>query len=61
MYACYNNINLCINSDHMHVCNINYKASESYAEEGVIAKINEPAAWCSSDLIREKPNKFRVL
>ena len=32
----------------------------SYVEQGVIAKVNEPTAWCSNELIRETPKKFRV-
>ena len=36
------------------------KALDRYVEQGVIAKVNEPTAWCSNELIRETPKKFRV-
>ena len=36
------------------------QALDRYVEQGVIAKVNEPTAWCSNELIRETPKKFRV-
>ena len=36
------------------------QALDRYIEQGVIAKVNKPTAWCSSELIQETPKKFRV-
>ena len=36
------------------------QALDRYVEQGVIAKVNEPTGWCSNELIRETPKKFRV-
>lgn len=36
------------------------QALDRYVEQGVITKVNEPTAWCSNELIRETPKKFRV-
>ena len=32
----------------------------SYVEQGVIVKVHKPTTWCSNELIRETPKKFRV-
>ena len=31
-----------------------------YIEEGIIAKVSEPTMWCSNEIIRETPKKFKV-
>jgi len=36
------------------------QALDRYVEQGVIVKVHEPTAWCSNELIRETPKKFRV-
>ena len=36
------------------------QALDRYVEQGVIVKVNEATAWCSSELIRETPKKVRV-
>ena len=36
------------------------EALEKYVKEGIIAKVTEPKMWCSNELIRETPKKFRV-
>ena len=36
------------------------QALDRYVEQGVIGKVNEPTAWCSNEVIRETPKKFRV-
>ena len=36
------------------------QALDRYVEQGVIIKVHEPTAWCSNELIRETPKKFRV-
>ena len=36
------------------------QALDRYVEQGVIAKVNEPTAWCSDELMREAPKKFSV-
>ena len=36
------------------------QALNRYVEQGVITKVNEPTAWCSNELIRETPKKFRL-
>ena len=36
------------------------QALDRYIEQGVIVKVNKPTAWCSNELIRETPKKFRV-
>ena len=33
---------------------------DPYVEQGVIVKAHESTAWCSNELIRETPRKFRV-
>ena len=33
---------------------------DRYVREGVLVKVNEPTPWCSNELIRETPKKFRV-
>ena len=35
-------------------------ATDRYVEAGVMAKVEEPTPWCSNQLIRETPKKFRV-
>ena len=35
------------------------QALDCCVEQGVIVKINEPTTWCSNELIRETPKKFR--
>lgn len=35
-------------------------ALDKYVEAGVMAKVEEPTPWCSNELIRETPKKFRV-
>ena len=35
-------------------------ALDRYVAEGIIAKVCEPTSWCSNELIRETPKKFRV-
>ena len=36
------------------------EALDRYVREGVLVKVNEPTLWCSNELIRETPKKFRV-
>ena len=36
------------------------EALDRYVKEGVLAKVSEPTSWCSNELIRETPKKFRV-
>ena len=36
------------------------QALDRYVEQGVIIKVHEPTAWCSNELTRETPKKFRV-
>ena len=36
------------------------EALDKYVKEGIIAKVTEPTMWCSNELIRETPKKFRV-
>ena len=36
------------------------EALDKYTAEGIIAKVSEPTCWCSNELIRETPKKFRV-
>jgi hypothetical protein len=31
-----------------------------YEEAGILVKVTEPTAWCSNELIRETPKKFRI-
>ena len=33
---------------------------DRYVEQGIIVKVNEPTPWCSNELIRETPKKFRL-
>lgn len=35
-------------------------ALQKYVEAGIIAKVEEPTPWCSNELIRETPKKFRI-
>ena len=35
-------------------------ALDRYVREGFLVKVNEPTPWCSNELIRETPKKFRV-
>ena len=36
------------------------EALDKYIAEFFIAKVSEPTSWCSNELIRETPKKFRV-
>ena len=36
------------------------EALDKYNVEGIISKASEPTSWCSNELIRETPKKFRV-
>ncbi len=33
---------------------------DRYEKAGILVKVTEPTAWCSNELIRETPKKFRV-
>ena len=35
-------------------------AIDNYVREGILKKVDEPTPWCSNELIRETPKKFRV-
>ena len=35
-------------------------ALQTYVDAGIIAKVHEPTPWCSNELIRETPKKFRL-
>ena len=36
------------------------EALDRYTSAGIITKVEEPTPWCSNELIRETPKKFRV-
>ena len=36
------------------------EAIHRYVEAGILKKVTEPTPWCSNELIRETPKKFRV-
>ncbi|CAB4002182.1 Hypothetical predicted protein [Paramuricea clavata] len=35
-------------------------ALDRYEQEGIIKKVEEPTPWCSNELIKETPKKFRI-
>ena len=35
-------------------------AIDRYVKEGILKKVEEPTPWCSNELIRETPSKFRI-
>ena len=35
-------------------------APQKYVDAGIIVKVQEPTPWCSNELIRETPKKFRL-
>jgi len=36
------------------------RAIDNYVKAGILKKVHEPTPWCSNELIRETPKKFRV-
>jgi len=36
------------------------QAIDNYVKAGILKKVHEPTPWCSNELIRETPKKFRV-